>query len=87
MISAKKLDLTMKDFWKEIEPVLTKDQLVRLKEMEQRRNDMIHQNRRNPHDSTGFGDRRHMPPPDGERPPFYGNDSMKSKENVEKVVK
>jgi hypothetical protein len=83
----KKLDLTMKDFWKEIEPVLTKDQLSRLKEMEQKRNEMIHQNRRNPHDSTDFGDRRHMPPHEGDRPPYFENDSAKSKENIEKVVK
>jgi hypothetical protein len=84
----KKLDLTMKDFWKEIEPVLTKDQLARLKQMEQKRNEMIHQNRRNPHDSTDFGERRHMPPPpDGDRPPYFENDSTKSKKNVEKVVK
>jgi hypothetical protein len=76
----KKLDLTMKDFWKEIEPVLTKDQLSRLKEMEQRRNEMIHQGRRNPHDSADFGDRRRMPPPpDGERPPFFRGDSVQSK--------
>jgi hypothetical protein len=84
----KKLDITMKDFWKEIEPVLTKDQLTRLKEMEQRRNEMIHQNRRNPHDSTDFGDRRHMPPPpDGERHPYFGNDSSGSEKKIEKVVK
>ncbi|MGD0583342.1 MAG: hypothetical protein ABR974_10395 [Bacteroidales bacterium] len=84
----KKLDLTMKDFWKEIEPVLTKDQLTRLREMEQRRNEMIHQNRRNPHDSTDMGERRHMPPPpEGQRPPFPGDDSVRSKENVEKVIK
>jgi hypothetical protein len=83
----KKLDVTMKDFWKEIEPVLTKEQLSRLKDMEQRRNEMIHQNRRNPHDSINFGDRRHMPPPPFEegRAPFHGNDS--SKEYVEKVIK
>jgi hypothetical protein len=84
----KKLDITMKDFWKEIEPVLTKDQLDRLKEMEKRRNEMIHQNRRNPHDSSNFEDRRHMPPPpDGDRPPYFDHDSAKSKENIEKVIK
>jgi hypothetical protein len=72
----KKLDLAMKDFWKEIEPVLSKDQLSRLKEMEQRRNEMIHQNRRNPRDSADFGERRHMPPsPDGKGSSFPVNDS------------
>ena len=84
----KKLDLCMKDFWKEIEPVLTKDQLGRLKDMENRRNEMIRQNRRNPHDSSDFNGRRHMgPPPPGDRPPFFGNDSARSKENVEKMIK
>ena len=53
----------------------------------EKRNEMIHQNRRNPHDSTDFGDRRHMPPHEGDRPPYFENDSAKSKENIEKVVK
>lgn len=83
----KKLDSLMKDFWKELEPVLTKDQLERLKQMEQRRNDMIRDNRRNPHDSSNFRDgRRMMPPPDG-RPPFHDRDSNRLKQNKEQVVK
>lgn len=96
----KKLDTLMKDFWKELEPVLTKDQLERLKQMEQRRNDMIRDNRRNPHDSSNFRDgrrmmppgdsssfregRRMMQPPDG-RPSFHGRDTLE--ENKEKIVK
>jgi hypothetical protein len=76
----KKLDVTMKNFWKELEPVLTKDQISRLKEMENRRNEMIRQNRRNPHDSTDFGGpMRHGPPQGMGRPPFPGNDSLRSK--------
>ncbi len=69
----KKMDSTMKEFWKELEPSLSKDQLARIKEMEQRRMEMIRENRRNPHDSVNFRDnRRMMPPPDGERrPPFH----------------
>ena len=78
----KKLDLTMKEFWKEMEPVLTKDQMSRLKEMENRRNEMIRQYRRNPHDSSDFGERRHMGPPpmhDGPHQPYFGNDTVGSK--------
>jgi hypothetical protein len=68
----KKLDALMKDFWKELEPSLTKDQLSRLKQMDKRRMDMIRQNRRNPHDSVpNFRENRRMSPPDG-RPPFHG---------------
>lgn len=77
----KKIDSVMKEFWKELEPSLTKDQLERLKEMEKRRMDMIRDNRRNPRDSAGFRDRRRGPPPDGGRPPFheFGRDSSGSK--------
>jgi hypothetical protein len=93
----KKMDSTMKEFWKELEPSLTKDQLARIKEMDQRRMDMSRENRRNSHDSTNFRDnnRRMQPPPDG-RPPFHDRDSMRGREyrdsnrlkdNKEKVVK
>jgi hypothetical protein len=43
----KNLDSTMKEFRKEIDSNLTKDQLKRLKEMDDRRQEMIKQNRRN----------------------------------------
>jgi hypothetical protein len=68
----KKMDTTMKEFWKELEPSLSKDQLARLKEMETRRMDMVNENRRNPHDSASFRNNRRIPPiPDGERRPSY----------------
>ena len=56
----KKLDSLMKEFWKELEPSLTREQLNRLNEMEQRRNEMIRSDRRNIPDSLRFrdGDRR-----------------------------
>jgi hypothetical protein len=75
----KKMDSTMKEFWKELEPSLTKDQLARLKDMEQRRMDMIRGNRRNPRDSGNFRDNRRMPPPPGRegRPPFHDRDSAR----------
>jgi hypothetical protein len=90
----KKLDLLMKDFWKELEPSLSKQQLDRLKQMDQRRMEMSRQNRRNPHDSTNFRDNRRMPPPMGGRPPFHDRDSSRMdrdssrlKNNKEQVIK
>jgi len=83
----KKLDSLMKDFWKELEPNLTKEQLERLKQMDQRRMEMIRKNRRNPHDSSNFRHEGRMSPhPDG-RPTFYDRDSLRLKGNEEKVVK
>jgi ElaB/YqjD/DUF883 family membrane-anchored ribosome-binding protein len=77
----RKIDSVMKEFWKELEPSLTKEQLVRLKDMENKRMDMIRQNRRNPHDTANFRDRRRMPPPEGGRPPYhvFERDSSHSK--------
>jgi hypothetical protein len=57
----KKMDSTMKEFWKELEPSLTKEQLVRIKEMDQRRMEMVRDNRRGPRDSTNFRDNRRGP--------------------------
>jgi len=69
----KKLDSTMKEFWKELEPNLTKEQLDRLKEMDQRRAEMIRQYRMNKHnDSADFRNDGRMPPPEG-RSPFRGD--------------
>ena len=92
----KKMDSTMKEFWKELEPSHTKEQLARLKEMEQRRMEMIRGDRRNQHDSANFRDNRRMgPSPDG-RPPFHDRgpgrprdfrDSDRLKDNKEKVIK
>ncbi|MFN8241914.1 MAG: hypothetical protein U0X39_14335 [Bacteroidales bacterium] len=83
----KKMDSLMKDFWKELEPVLTKEQLDRMKEMEKRRVDMIRQNRRQPFDSTRFRDDR-GPGMHDRRPPMHGpRDSAWLKDNKEQVVK
>jgi hypothetical protein len=73
----KKMDSTMKEFWKELEPTLSKDQLARLKEMEARRMEMIRENRRNPHDTAGFRNNRRMQSaPDGDRrAPYHDRDS------------
>jgi hypothetical protein len=67
----KKFDSVMKEFWKELEPSLTKDQLGRIREMEKRRMDMINGRGKHPMDSTNFRNRRRMPPPsEGGRPPY-----------------
>jgi hypothetical protein len=57
----KELDASMKDFRKEIDSNLTKEQISRLKEMDDRRQEMIRQNRKNhENDSLNFrNDRRH----------------------------
>jgi hypothetical protein len=92
----KMLDSTMKDFWKELEPSLTKEQLARLKVMDQRRMEMVRENRRNQHDSTSFRDNRRMQPPQDGRSPYHGRDSNRMrdyrdsnrlKNNKEQVVK
>ncbi len=43
----KELDASMKEFRKELDSNLTKEQIARLKEMDERRQEMIRQNRRN----------------------------------------
>jgi hypothetical protein len=82
----KELDSNMKEFRKELDSKLTREQLARLKEIDEQRQEMIKQFRRNPNDSTGdrnmrrrgrerrpFSDDRPMPPRD--RPPFPPQDS------------
>jgi hypothetical protein len=92
----KKLDSTMKEFWKKLEPSLTKEQLARLKEMDQRRMEMIRENRRNMRDSIHFRDSRKLPPSFKGRPQFHdrdsdrlwdNRDSSRLKYNKEQVVK
>jgi hypothetical protein len=57
----KELDTNMKEFRKELDLNLTKEQLARLKEMDERRQEMIRQNRKNhENDSLNYkDDRRH----------------------------
>lgn len=80
----KSLDINMKEFRKELDSNLTKEQLARLKEMDAKRGEMIRRNMRtHPMDSTGNRGNwrgnpngRHVqngpPPPYGEAP----NDSV-----------
>ena len=43
----KELDINMKEFRKELDSKLTKEQLARLKEMDQKRQEMIRKSRKN----------------------------------------
>jgi hypothetical protein len=68
----KEFDASMKQFRKEIDTYLTKEQIARLREMDERRQRMIHHNRMiHRNDSLDFrpGGRRHYqdrPPEEGE---------------------
>jgi hypothetical protein len=68
----KELDSNMREFRKEIDTYLTKDQIARLKEMDERRQQMIRHNRSgHRNDSSEFrGDRHHFR---GDRPPHEGD--------------
>jgi hypothetical protein len=59
----KELDANMKEFRKEVDSNLSKEQLQRLKDMDDRRQEMIRQNRKNHEgDTLNFrNDRRHFP--------------------------
>ena len=86
----KELESNMKEFRKEIDTYLTRDQIARLREMDERRQQMIRHNREgHRNDTTGFrGERHHFhdgmmedgpelsfPPP----PPREENDSINNK--------
>jgi hypothetical protein len=84
----KELDSNIKEMRKELDSKLTKEQLARLKEMDERRQEMIRHNRRNRNDSSNFRDmrpgmREGRPFPDdrpmsrGERPPLPPPDTNK----------
>lgn len=78
----KELDASMKEFRKELDLNLTREQLARLKEMDERRQEMIRQNWKNHgNDSLNMRpDRRHAPDrrlSPGGRPPFPDQDSNK----------
>jgi hypothetical protein len=68
----KEFDANMKEFRKEIDSYLTRDQIARLKEMDERRQQMIRHNRSDHRNDTtdSWGDRHHFrgdrPPPEGD---------------------
>jgi hypothetical protein len=79
----KELDGNMKEFRKELDLNLTKEQLARLKEMDERRQEMIRQNRKNhENDTLSSRDGRwhnptRRPAPDGPPPPFPDHDTTR----------
>ena len=79
----KEFDTNMKEFRKELDLNLTKEQLARLKEMDERRQEMIRQNRKNHEDdSLNFkDDRRHnwdgRPSHDGPPPSLQEHDTSR----------
>jgi histidyl-tRNA synthetase len=84
----KELDSNIKEMRKELDSRLTKEQLARLKEMDERRQEMVRQGRRNRNDSSNFRDMRpgmrggrqfrdDRPMPPGERPPLPPPDTNK----------
>jgi hypothetical protein len=83
----KKLDSLMNDFWKTIQPSLTREQLARLRQMDKRRMEMIRQNRMNPHDSANFRHEMRMPPHPEMEPLFHSHDTSGLKQDKEQVIK
>lgn len=83
----KELDVSMKDFRKELDLNLTKEQLARLKEMDERRQEMIRHHRKyREKDTLNFrNDRRfepeEKPSPDGTPPPFIDADTNRLPNN------
>ena len=59
----KELDASMKDFRKELDSNLTKEQMARLKEMDEKRQELIRKNRMNHDNDSSFSrnDRHHFP--------------------------
>jgi hypothetical protein len=74
----KELDASMKEFRKELDSNLTKEQISRLKEMDDRRQEMIRQNRMNRgNDTINFHNERRRNPNDRRGPgnPDHNRDS------------
>ena len=74
----KELDSSMKEFRNELDLNLTKEQLARLKEMDERRQDMIRQNWKNHENDTlnSRGNRWHNQDR-GTHPPFQDHDTTR----------
>ncbi len=73
----KELDASMKDLIKELDANLSKEQVARLKEMDDRRQEMSKHNRMNKGDSTRFRDDRRRTPGGTPQRPFPGHDSLR----------
>jgi hypothetical protein len=84
----KQLDINMSEFRKELDQNLTKEQLARLKEMDDKRREMIRENWKNRDtDSSRFRNGRPFNPdgrpgpPGPQRPPFPQHDSSRLPDN------
>jgi hypothetical protein len=84
----KQLDINMSEFRKELDQNLTKEQLARLKDMDDKRLEMIRENWKN-HDNDSSRFRNGRPfnpegrpgPPGSQRPPFPQHDSSRLPDN------
>jgi hypothetical protein len=75
----KELDANMKDFRKELDSNLTKDQIIRLKDMDERRQEIIRQNRMNRgNDTINFHNERRRNPNDRHGPGRPGDHDQDS---------
>jgi hypothetical protein len=80
----RQLETNMKDFRKELDSNLTKEQITRLKEMDERREQIIKHNRRmHDNDSTGRRSDKRYFQYDRQKP---GNDSIRSVNSKEQIV-
>lgn len=84
----KQLDLNMSEFRKELDQNLTKEQIARMKDMDDKRREMIRENWKNrDNDSSRFRNGRPFSPdgrpgtPGSQRPPFSQHDSSRLPEN------
>ena len=75
----KKMDSAFKEYWKELEPNLTKVQIARLKDMEKRMNRMSRGNGRNDRNAPNYRDNGRMQQPSDGRPQ-YNRDSNRMRD-------
>jgi hypothetical protein len=76
----REFETNMRAFRKEVDSKLTRDQLARIKEMDEKRQEMIRDGRRNRQDDSTSRrfDRRHdRRPGDGQPPPSFERDSLR----------
>jgi hypothetical protein len=76
----------MNEFRKEVDQILTKDQITRLKEMDDSRQKMIRQNRRNHENDTLYNHHERRHPEDSGIPregitPYHDRDTVRLHDN------
>jgi hypothetical protein len=79
----RQLESNMKDFRKELDSNLTREQIARLKEMDERRQQMIRHNRRiHENDSSDFREERYL----RSRPPRKSNSDTDSSYGKQEII-